>query len=163
MLLSEPTLCLPQKHCESEYIALFLFILKTMIVLYIERALGGMRWICLVEEGESDQYRSACSCCRSLNDAEVVMQVLGFTSLWVTVTAHRFLWRFWVHFEDGSLYERHSGESVEQEAEARPCADVLDIQELSNGWVIILPHKWLYFPWHSYKDIKDNQWHKSTA
>ncbi len=51
----------------------------------------GMRWICLVEEGESDQYRSACSCSRSLNDAEVVMQVLGFTSLWVTVTAHKFL------------------------------------------------------------------------
>lgn len=72
MLLSEPTFYLPQKHCESESIALFLFILKTMIVHYIERALGGMRWIWLVEEGESDQYGSACSCCRSLNDAEVV-------------------------------------------------------------------------------------------
>ncbi len=32
-----------------------------MIVLYIERALGDMRWIWLVDEGESDQYGSACS------------------------------------------------------------------------------------------------------
>lgn len=53
-------------------IALFLFILKAMFVVYIERASGGMQWIWLVEEGDRDQYGSACICCRSLDDAEVV-------------------------------------------------------------------------------------------
>lgn len=45
-----------------------------MIVLYIERALGGMRWIWLMEEGENDQYGSACSSEESFLKMQVFMK-----------------------------------------------------------------------------------------
>lgn len=37
--------CLAQQHSESESIAVFLFILKTKIVLYMKREMSGMQCI----------------------------------------------------------------------------------------------------------------------
>lgn len=117
----------------------------------MERELGGMRWIWwkvkklphIMEEGESDQYGSARSCSSSPDNIEVVTCDAGG---WLHfLVSHRYSaeapLKVWVLFEDGSLYEACAGESVEHQAEARSCADVLDIQELGNGCNIILPHK----------------------